>query len=264
MTQSTATNCRRCGGVLPRAGDACPACGQPTDPDATWHPGPVLLLPPGRGVADGPARLPFGLLALLATACALMGLAVGMWLGMGRTVPAGPTRTELPTLPAPGPASSPRMPSSTFYPVPPARPAVPPLPPARVDPLLERRQMVDRRRPFRTDWRALPAPAHRPRTGRRSSAAQPPLRVRGMATVRVRNPSSAPVEIVFSGEQAQKGIVGPNASVDLLIPPGRYDIALSGSVRTQRIYDAPLAEGDVLDLVYNERLGTGDRPAAGD
>jgi hypothetical protein len=80
-----------------------------------------------------------------------------------------------------------------------------------------------------------------------------------MATVRVSNPSSALVEVIFSGVQAQKGIVGPRATVDLLVPPGRYDIALAGAARTQRIYDAPLGEGEVLELVYNDRLGEGSR-----
>jgi hypothetical protein len=74
-----------------------------------------------------------------------------------------------------------------------------------------------------------------------------------MATVQVSNPSGAAVEVTLSGRGGQVGVVGPHAMVDFLIPPGRYDVALRGPARTQRIYDAPLGEGDVLALVYSAR-----------
>ena len=74
-----------------------------------------------------------------------------------------------------------------------------------------------------------------------------------MATLQVSNPSATPVEVTLSGRGGPMGVVGPRAAVDFLIPPGRYDIALHGPTRTQRIYDAPLAEGDVLALVYSAR-----------
>ena len=72
-----------------------------------------------------------------------------------------------------------------------------------------------------------------------------------MATVRVDNPSAAAVDVSLSGRDGPIGVVGPRASIDFILPPGRYDIALRGPARTQRIYDAPLHAGDVLSLVYS-------------
>jgi hypothetical protein len=74
-----------------------------------------------------------------------------------------------------------------------------------------------------------------------------------MATVQVNNPSAAAVDVTLSGRGGPVGVVGPHSAVDFLIPPGRYDIALRGPTRTERIYDAPLGEGDVLALVYSAR-----------
>jgi hypothetical protein len=73
-----------------------------------------------------------------------------------------------------------------------------------------------------------------------------------MATVRVTNPSDRTVAITLSGASDQVGVVAPRAVMDFLVPPGRYDVALKGAARTQRFYDAPLAEGEVLALVYAE------------
>jgi len=85
------------------------------------------------------------------------------------------------------------------------------------------------------------------------------MKAAGMATVHVQNPSAAVVEVTLAGEGSQSGVVGPRTAVDLLVPPGRYNIALHGAARTQHFYDAPLAAGDVLDLVYSD--SPGERPA---
>src|SRR5438128_2627662 len=133
MTPSTLTTCSRCGALLPAAApsDTCPACGQPLDPDATWHPDPVAVpLAP----VDMPTRVPVGWLVSLATLCALMGLALGLWLNQHREAPARRAEAPLPPLPAPGPAPPRPMPASRYYPAPTAPPGQPPLPPARVTP----------------------------------------------------------------------------------------------------------------------------------
>jgi len=85
------------------------------------------------------------------------------------------------------------------------------------------------------------------------------MKAQGMATVHVQNPSATVVEVTLAGQGSQSGVVGPRAAVDLLVPPGRYNIALHGAARTQQFYDAPLAAGDVLELVYSDT--TGERPA---
>ena len=76
-----------------------------------------------------------------------------------------------------------------------------------------------------------------------------------MATVRVRNPSDAPLNVTLKGSGEQLGVVGARASVDFLIPPGRYEVTLQGSGRTQHFYDAPIAEGEVLVLAYSNGGG---------
>src|SRR5438132_1552663 len=133
MISRTLTTCARCGALLPAAApsDACPACGQPIDPDATWHPDPVVA--PAAPV-DMPTRVPVGWLALLAVLCAVMGLALGIWLTGHREEPSRRAEAPLPPLPAPGPALPQPMGARRYYP-PPSAPAVqPPLPPARVTP----------------------------------------------------------------------------------------------------------------------------------
>ena len=74
-----------------------------------------------------------------------------------------------------------------------------------------------------------------------------------MATVHLTNPSAQVIEFALTGRESQTGVVGPHAAVDVLLPPGRYDVALRGPARTQRFYDAPLDPGDVLTLVYTDR-----------
>src|SRR5438270_3853364 len=96
MTQPTATNCLRCGVMLPYGAGAsaaglCPACGQASDPTGAA---------PARVVAvDMPTRLPLAPLALLATLCAVMGLALGVWLGWRHGASDGRTEVQLPALP---------------------------------------------------------------------------------------------------------------------------------------------------------------------
>src|SRR5437867_1435084 len=134
MTTSTVTSCARCGARLPDGmapGDACPACGQPINPDATWHPDPVTAPP---APVDMPTRVPVAWLALLATLCAVMGLALGIWLNGHRNAAARRAEAPLPPLPPPGPALPRPMPAPRYYPAPSAPPGQPLLPPARVSP----------------------------------------------------------------------------------------------------------------------------------
>lgn len=266
MTSSTAANCSHCGALIPHgagasASDACPACGETVDPDVTLHPGPApAAWPPAAPPI--PTRLPVGLLVGLAVSCALMGVALGVWLGTLREAPPPEKRSEvrLPALPPPAPAYDPPMPPPRFYPRPANPRGAPPLPPPRVAPPGRRQATDDRRRsPMR--WPRTPAA---PRAGASSPItrsagarpvsppARPPLKAKGMATVRVTNPSERRIEVTLSGRDRQVGVVAPRAVMDFLVPPGRYDVALKGTARAQRFSDAPLAEGEVLALVYAE------------
>jgi hypothetical protein len=231
-------------------------CGEPVDPDATLHPGPAPVLTPPVAAVPMPTRLPIGLLVGLAVSCALMGLALGIWLGLRRDAPpARRTEVRLPALPSPTPAYDPPMPSPRFYPSPAHPPGVPSLPPPRVMPPGSGQPTADRRP---TPWQRLPTPrAVAPSSPWRRSApgpvaptAGPPLKAKGMATVRVTNPSARRIDVTLSGRGVQVGVVAPRAVMDFLVPPGRYDVSLKGTARTHRFYDAPLAEGEVLALVY--------------
>lgn len=259
MTSSSATNCARCGALRPSgatsAGSLCLACGQPLDPDATWRPAAGPVAPPVTSVAM-PARLPLAGLALLGIICALMGLGLGIWLGWGRSAPGRQAAATLPPLPPPGPPVARPLPARQFYPAPSAAAPLS-LPPARVTPPVFRRgsQALGRWGRGSDDARAAfpPSPAHPPVSPAPRLPVGPgaPLKSDGMATVRVDNPSAAAVGVTLSGRGGPIGVVAPHASIDFLLPPGRYDIALHGPARTQRIYDAPLQSGDVLALVYS-------------
>jgi hypothetical protein len=201
-----------------------------------------------------PARLPLAPLVTLAVSCALMGVMLGVWIGWQRVTPAQRMEVRLPPLLPPGPALSQPAAPRQYYPVP--RPTgLPPLPPARVVPS-EGRQATGDRRPFGMGWGAPPG-ARVPSAPIRRAAApagpRAPLRAKGMATVHISNPSDRAIDVTLSGAGEQSGVVGPRSAVDFLIPPGRYDVALRGAARTQRFYDAPLTEGDVLELVYSEK-----------
>jgi hypothetical protein len=226
-------------------------CGEPVDPDATLHPGPVPVLTPPVAAVPMPTRLPIGLLVGLAVSCALMGLALGIWLGLRRDAPpARRTEVRLPALPSPTPAYDPPMPSPRFYPSPAHPPGVPSLPPPRVMPPGSGQPTADRRQ---TAWLRAPSPHRSITPSPRPSApptAGPPLKAKGMATVRVTNPSARTIDVTLSGGGVQVGVVAPRAVMDFLVPPGRYDVSLKGTARVQRFYDAPLAEGEVLALVY--------------
>jgi hypothetical protein len=254
MALSSATHCGRCGAVLPSgagasAGGLCPACGQPVDPDATWRPGPAPA--PPLAVVELPPQVPLAALAALAVFCALMGLGLGVWLGWGRGVPVRRAAVPLPPLPPPGPALAPQWPAPRFYRAPTAPANQWTLPPARVTPPPIGRGSSAHWSP---SGRAFAPLSHLPLAPPRLPAGpEAPLKAAGMATVNVNNPSGAAVDVTLSGRGGQVGVVGPHAAVDFLIPPGRYDIALRGPARTQRIYDAPLREGDVLALVYSAR-----------
>lgn len=261
------------------AGDRCPACGQPSDPDATLRPGPPPGGPPVHLAADLPPRLPVALLVLLATSCAVMGLVLGVWLSGRRPAPSPQAGLSLPALPPPGPALGQPFPPA-LYPAPAHRTEPPPLPPARVTPPGPGGAAfgpVLPPRPFGQGGREAAAPAPRPGPDHPSGAAPfrgegaptlrpiaPPLSAPGMATVRISNPSAGPVDVSLSGQKGETAVVGPHASIDLLIAPGRYDIALRGAARTQRFYDAPLAAADVLTLVYSEGPARRDRAVTGE
>jgi hypothetical protein len=136
MSLSSAANCGRCGAALAggtgaSAGSRCPLCGEPLDPDATWRPGSA---PPALARVDLPARVPVGPLALLAVVCAVMGLALGIWLGWGRGAPARRAEVSLPPLPPPGPPVARPLPARQFYPPPQATNTGLALPPARIRP----------------------------------------------------------------------------------------------------------------------------------
>ena len=258
MTPSSATTCARCGALLPfaAAGSVCPACGQPLDPHATWRPAAGSV--PPIAVVELPPRLPLAGLALVGVICALMGLGLGMWLGWGRNVPVRRAAAPLPALPLPGPPIARPLPAPRFYPAPAPAAAPLSLPPARVTPPAlgggEGALLPSSARRFAPVFsRPLaPSPA-RPLAPSPPLPLGPeaPLKAEGMATVRVQNPSAAVVGVTLSGRGGPIGVVGPHASIDFLLPPGRYDIALHGPTRIQRIYDAPLHSGDLLALVYS-------------
>src|SRR5438270_13892527 len=126
MTQPTATNCLRCGVMLPYGAGAsaaglCPACGQASDPTGA---APARVV-----VVDMPTRLPLAPLALLASLCAVMGLVLGVWLGWRHVAPPNRTEIQLPALPPLGRPLPQSLPAPQIYPVPanpPARAALPP------------------------------------------------------------------------------------------------------------------------------------------
>jgi len=206
-----------------------------------------------------PTRLPLAPLVVLAVSCALMGVSVGVWMQWQREPLAARTEARPPTPPPPGPTFNPAP--SPRYPAP-AGPAAPPsLPPARVTPPGWGATAGAGRVPGAA-WgvtpgvrrAALPPPsgAPAPPTAPNPAPARP-LKAKGMATIRISNPSAQAIEVTLSGTDTQVGVVGPRANVEFLIPPGRYDVALRGATRTQRFYDAPLTEGELLALVYSER-----------
>jgi hypothetical protein len=234
------------------ASDVCPACGQEVDPDVTLHPGPApLTLPP---VVQMPTRLPVGLLVGLAVSCALMGVALGLWIAWRPAAPAPRTEVRLPALPPPVPAYDPPMPPPRVNPAPADPSGGLSLPPPRVAPPGSRPLSENRREPG-VGWPRSPVTIRPRETAPRpapSKEPRPPLKAKGMATVRVTNPTQRAIDVSLSGAEDQLGVVAPRAVMDFLVPPGRYDVALKGAARTQRFYDAPLAEGEVLALVYAE------------
>jgi hypothetical protein len=278
MSNPSTDPCANCGAGLPQgrggADGVCPVCGQPTDPDRTLRPGvvppgaltrvPPLDLPPLPDV-ELPARLPLAPIVFLAVVCALMGVGLGLWLRGRWQVPPARADVRLPALPPLGPGAAPAPSATALYPPPAAPAAPPPLPPARVTPPVAIRERPeaggprDRRwamapRPARPAAEGVPAPPASSDIGPPPDAAmRAPLKAPGMATLHVANSSAKPVHVTMKGTGEQVGVIGPHATVDFLVSPGRYDVTLHGGSRTQRFYDAPLAEGEVLDLVYTDR-----------
>jgi hypothetical protein len=245
---------------MPVTGD-CPGCGRPVGPAVTLQPGardplPSAPLVPGHLERETEHRVPVAPLVLLAIACAVMGLVIGVNFTGRREVPVRRPEARLPALPPPGPALDPSMApiAPQMQPNFPRLMVRPPLPPARVTPPEFPRPGVGPASRWGAARSAPSRPPVSPPTPPSPAASGVPPKAPGMATVRVSNPSGTPVDVKFAGDTEQSGVVGPHASVDFPIPTGRYNITLGSGPRPQRFYDAPLREGELLALVYQESL----------